>query len=227
MHRHLPKIKDADILIHGGDFSNTGETEQIEDLAKWLKELNNVKHKIIIAGNHDLTFDVAEYDRKLAKAFHRFKTFDVQETRAHLVNAKKDGIYYLEDEAFELEGLTFWGSPQSPWFCDWAFNVERGEDMLKYWSEIPTNTDILITHGPPLGHGDLCRSGNRAGCTNLLRVIQQRVKPTLHVFGHIHEGYGLTSDGTTMYANASSCNVNYNRDKLNPPMYFDIPRKGN
>ena len=82
-----------------------------------------------------------------------------------------------------------------------------------------------MTHGPPIGHGDMCRGGNRAGCTNLLRVVQQRVKPVLHVFGHIHEGYGLTSDGTTAFANASSCNINYNPNQLNPPIYFDIPRK--
>lgn len=53
---------------------------------------------------------------------------------------------------------------------------------------IPEDTDILITHGPPIGHGDLCRSGLRAGCVELLSTVQNRVKPEYHVFGHIHEG---------------------------------------
>ena len=53
---------------------------------------------------------------------------------------------------------------------------------------IPDDTDILITHGPPLGYGDKCCSGQRAGCAELLSTVQLRVKPKLHVFGHIHEG---------------------------------------
>lgn len=39
------------------------------------------------------------------------------------------------------------------------------------------DTDVLITHGPPLLHGDTCADGFRAGCVNLLYEIQQRIKP--------------------------------------------------
>lgn len=53
---------------------------------------------------------------------------------------------------------------------------------------IPSDTDILVTHTPPVGHGDLCCSGVRAGCVELLSTVQNRVKPKYHVFGHIHEG---------------------------------------
>ena len=45
-----------------------------------------------------------------------------------------------------------------------------------------------MTHGPPVGHGDLTRTGVRAGCVDLLDTVQERVKPKYHVFGHIHEG---------------------------------------
>ena len=41
---------------------------------------------------------------------------------------------------------------------------------------------------PPLGFGDLCSTGLRAGCVDLLRVVQARVRPKYHVYGHIHEG---------------------------------------
>lgn len=53
---------------------------------------------------------------------------------------------------------------------------------------IPNDTDILVTHTPPIGHGDLCCSGVRAGCVELLTTVQKRVKPRYHVFGHVHEG---------------------------------------
>ena len=81
---------------------------------------------------------------------------------------------------------------------------------------------ILVTHGPPLGHGDMCLPGrNRAGCVDLLEVVTKRVKPLVHVFGHIHEGYGVTTDGCTKFCNASTCTLQYHAD--NPPIVLDVP----
>lgn len=77
---------------------------------------------------------------------------------------------------------------RQPEFCKWAFNVPRGQQCLEKWENIPDGVDLLITHTPPLGHGDLCCSGVRAGCVELLATVQKRVKPKYHVFGHIHEG---------------------------------------
>jgi Icc-related predicted phosphoesterase len=90
------------------------------------------------------------------------------------------------------------------------------------WQRIPADIDILITHGPPFGHGDLCSSGDRAGCEDLLQQVQQRIRPQYHVFGHIHEGYGVTTDGHVTYINASSCNVRYDRNNMNLPIVFDV-----
>lgn len=66
--------------------------------------------------------------------------------------------------------------------------MPRGEACLSKWDMIPSDTDILVTHTPPVGHGDLCCTGVRAGCVELLSTVQNRVKPKYHVFGHIHEG---------------------------------------
>lgn len=77
---------------------------------------------------------------------------------------------------------------RQPEFGNWAFNLPRGEECLSKWDLIPDDTDILITHTPPLGHGDLVCSGVRAGCVELLSTVQNRVKPKYHLFGHIHEG---------------------------------------
>ena len=62
---------------------------------------------------------------------------------------------------------------------------------LARWRQIPSDTDVLLTHGPPLGHGDLCSSNERAGCVDLLREVQDRVQPMLHVFGHVRVWVGL------------------------------------
>ena len=71
------------------------------------------------------------------------------------------------------------------------------------------NIDILMTHGPPLGYGDLCSSGKRAGCANLLHQIMYRIKPKVHVFGHIHEDVGMWNNGVTTFVNAASCSLQY------------------
>lgn len=127
---------------------------------------------------------------------------------------------YVQDELLEIWGIRIYGTPWQPEFCNWAFNIPRGQPCLDKWNQIPDDIDILITHTPPLGHGDLCCSGVRAGCVELLNSIQKRIKPKYHVFGHIHEGYGITSDGRVIYVNASTCDINYLPN--NPPIVFDV-----
>ena len=95
---------------------------------------------------------------------------------------------YLQDSWTEVYGLKIYGTPWQPMFCGWAFNLERGEKLLQKWDLIPDDTDILITHTPPVGYGDLCATGVRAGCVDLLTTVQKRVKPKYNIYGHIHEG---------------------------------------
>jgi len=109
------------------------------------------------------------------------------------------------DSSFTIMGLKFYGSPWQPRFCDWAFNLDPPA-LEKAWSKIPADTDILVTHGPP--YGVLDRDGDKVHCG--CRKLTERLKsigPKVHVFGHIHEGYGWTEKNGTLYANASICNV--------------------
>ena len=71
-----------------------------------------------------------------------------------------------------------------------------------------------------MGFGDIVRGGYHVGCCELLSTIQERVKPKIHVFGHIHEDPGIFSDGHTTFINASTCNLQY--QPKNPPIIFDI-----
>lgn len=68
----------------------------------------------------------------------------------------------------------------------------KREITVAKWNEIPEDTDILVSHGPPFGIGDCCRSGLCVGCPILLSAVQERVKPKIHAFGHIHEGTIIT-----------------------------------
>jgi Icc-related predicted phosphoesterase len=74
---------------------------------------------------------------------------------------------------------------------------------------IPSDTDILITHGPPFGILDDTERGEKVGCEDLIDIIQTRVRPRLHVFGHIHEAYGQKQVKDTLFVNASMVNLAY------------------
>jgi len=187
------EVPNGDILLHAGDISGRGEWETIEDFNQWLGELPH-RHKVVIAGNHDFCFEK-----------------EPEKARGMLTNC-----IYLQDEEVEIEGLRIYGSPWQPWFYDWAFNLQRGPEIRAKWELIPNGIDILVTHGPPKGHGDLTYVGKeQVGCEDLLKVIE-RIAPSYHVFGHIHEGYGTTNNGTTTFINASTCTLEYK--PTNPPV---------
>jgi len=207
------------VLLHAGDFSNTGRPEEIAAFSKWFASQPH-RRKIVIAGNHDLTMDESSYERTHA-CFGHSKMFDTARCRAMLEQAP--GVEYLLDSSAEVDGVTVWGSPWQPEFGGWAFNLPRGAQCRERWRRIPQDTDVVMTHGPALGHGDLCSSGLRAGCLDLLDELQSRVRPRFHIAGHIHEGYGVTSDGKTTFLNASTCNLKYKPD--NKPLVFDVMPK--
>ena len=48
---------------------------------------------------------------------------------------------------------------------------------LQIWAKIPEGIDVLITHGPPLGRGDLTSHGMRVGCVDLVRASRLRPAP--------------------------------------------------
>ncbi|GAB4417307.1 MAG: hypothetical protein OHK0039_27490 [Bacteroidia bacterium] len=145
------------------------------------------RYKVCIAGNHDF---LAERNPDLLRSLI------------------PSSVHYLENTGVELEGHYIWGSPVTPWFYDWAFNRHRGEAIRPYWEQIPPQTDILITHGPPYGIRDLTLHGDLAGCEELNHRVWQ-LALRLHVFGHIHEGYGITEVGNVCFVNASVLDVAY------------------
>jgi len=241
---HLKQsIPEGDVFVHAGDFTRCGSVSEVRDFNSWLAKLPH-KHKIVIAGNHELSFDPSFQESMISstggrsghigtsplhisqKMLYTPTTGDVDsqkfdESTAATMKRELTDCIYLEDASVQLYGLKIYGTPWQPTFGGWAFNLERGQDCLQKWDLIPQDTDVLITHSPPLGFGDLCSTGTRAGCVELLKTVQNRVQPKYHIYGHIHEGYGIRSDGKVVYINASTCDINY--IPCNPPIVFDIP----
>jgi Icc-related predicted phosphoesterase len=119
-----------------------------------------------------------------------------------------------------VAGLRFWGAPWQPWFLDWAFNLPRGEALRSKWALAPSGVDVLLTHGPPHGILDRTATGDQAGC-EALRAAVRRVRPRLHVFGHIHDGHGWTREDGMLFVNASICTVAY--APTNRAVVVDVP----
>mmetsp|Transcript_42298 Transcript_42298/g.62208 ORF Transcript_42298/g.62208 Transcript_42298/m.62208 type:complete len:318 (-) Transcript_42298:16-969(-) len=228
LHRAIGEIPDGDILIHAGDFSNTGENSQIEDFCNFLENLPH-RLKIVIAGNHDNTVDQDFYEKRGQQIFHQQNPQDPAAARAALEGAGR-GVVYLEDSGHEdaATGLRFWGSPWTPTIpppCpEWAFNVTcpSATCASKCTALAPRGCDVLVTHGPPRGRRDRIVTGADVGCPELLREVETRIKPILHVFGHIHETYGVTTDvqHNIMYVNPSTCNFDY--QPIQPPIVVEL-----
>lgn len=200
-HRKL-KVPPGDVLIHAGDFMLSGRRlEEIVDFDDWLGALPH-RYKIIIAGNHDLLF----------------------EAYPEMARARLKHAVYLENSGVEALGLLFWGSPVQPTFHNWAFNIDRGSAIRRHWKKIPFETDVLITHGPPFGTLDKADIlTQHLGCEELTKAVT-KLKPQLHVFGHIHGGYG-TERGlkNTQFINCAVLNEKY--ALANDPIVIDLPQE--
>ncbi len=199
-HHEKVAVPDGDLLVHAGDVTRHGTVDDVGRFATWIAALPHPR-KIVVAGNHDW-------------ALQR----EPQAARRALSGVP--GLTYLEDSGCEVDGLKVWGSPWTPRFLTWAFQLPRGSALHRRWQLIPDDTDLLVVHGPPKGILD--RVGGvlpklaaaattqslHVGCASLTAAAK-RIAPRLVVFGHIHEGYGIEARDGTTYVNASICNARY------------------
>lgn len=224
---------DLDIAVFAGDMSGRGYKHEVTNFIHWFDSLP-ITHKVMIAGNHDFFFDnnwQAASHRGAAR--HHPNSATLEEIQEIL--PEDPNFHYLNDSGCEIFGIKFWGSPITPWFHDWAFNrlrvvedgkklsdeymhegeiYEGGNSIKPHWDLIPTDTDVLVTHGPPFGILDEVErlssyeKTRHKGCEYLAYRLKE-IKPLIHAFGHIHEAYGREEiDGTT-YLNCSYLNLAY------------------
>lgn len=189
----------GDVLLHAGDICYKGNKEEALDFLKWF-DRQPFEHKIFIAGNHDFYFEKAK----------------PSEIEALIPK----NVTYLNDSGITIDGINIWGSPITPWFFNWAFNRQRGEEIQKHWELIPAGTDILLTHGPVSGIHDAVINSQHVGCRDLWNKMKE-IKPKVHICGHIHEGYGTTKKLGIKFINA--CILNESYELGNKPIVFTLP----
>lgn len=199
-------LPEGDVLVHAGDSCGAGSFPELRRFTEWLRELPH-EHKVVVAGNHDWPF---EREPQIAR---------------RLLDGVP-GVRYLQDSGTTINGVTFWGSPWQPEFRGWAFNLPRGKELANKWRRIPSTTDVLITHGPPAGIRDCIDAplaeADHLGCVDLRKAVS-RVRPQVHIFGHIHGGYGTETANGTRFVNAAICTEGYR--PVNAPIVVDVEPK--
>jgi Icc-related predicted phosphoesterase len=212
MHGYLPDIQTSDILILAGDLcpwrDHSLAFQQLwlnSNFREWRRK-QPVKSCVYISGNHDFIFEKNKF------------------TNADLAMlADKHWMYYLEDSYTTVDGIKIWGSPwQLPFGLNWVFNTS--EDKLRsIYSKIPNDIDIIVSHGPPYGYGDLStysnNYGEHVGSRALLEKIIE-IQPRLVVTGHIHAAYGIYEVGLTKVINCAIVNDEYKL--VRGPIYVEL-----
>jgi Icc-related predicted phosphoesterase len=188
-------IPDGDIIIHAGDLTEGGTKREVTQFINWFSSLPH-SHKIFIAGNHD--YYLEDIDKEtFAKSLPK-------------------GVHYLHNTALSLGNIKFWGTPQVPSLTRWAFKEPF------YWNDIPKDTDILISHVPPYEILDLHDRNFHLGDKVLAKRVD-KLSLSYHIFGHVHDAYGLTRIKNTIFVNASS--VDSTGRYFNPPIILDVSSK--
>jgi Icc-related predicted phosphoesterase len=196
-HRGLD-VAPCDVIIHAGDFLRTGKEIEVRDFFEWFTCLPS-KYKILVAGNHD---------KSLQKKITKYNI------------SLNECAFVLDNNGIILKNIHFWGIPfRSSSFLNSLQGIEDANEISDY-SKIPYSTQILITHVPPIGILDqILPSENRSGSRILLDRVRE-VKPMYHIFGHIHESYGVNKNENTIFINASL--TDHEEKLIRKPIYFEI-----
>jgi Icc-related predicted phosphoesterase len=218
LHGYYPELEGGDLLIVAGDLTAQDMDYEYWKFNKWITDQSYLYGKVIvIAGNHDNLL--------------------IQTADRHMAHAYCHPAEYLCDSETEFEGLKIWGSPWTKTFegmnphCK-AFTLDSEQELKEKWKLIPEDSDILVTHSPPRGildqveredvfiEGHQCDILENVGSSSLQNsVASKRYVLKLHVFGHIHEAYGiwdirniqkeLGDPITPIFVNASHVNERY------------------
>ena len=192
------EIPECDVLIHSGDVGGRTNLFELQSFIIWFLE-QSATIKIFVAGNHDIVLDKF-WPSRTKNNITRHILYEDNLSAKKMI--KDSGIIYLENKDYVYQGIKFYGSPYTPSFHkqNWVFNADRGEEIKKEWSKIPSDTNVLITHGPPYGILDTIPENYKItpeedvkrGCEDLINVIKKRLYDLkLCCFGHIHGNTGI------------------------------------
>jgi len=201
LHRRV-EIEETDLLIFAGDCMTSGhDDKELISFLQWF-DRQPAKYKVMIAGNHD------RFIENFSKVFKKLLL-------------DYPSIIYLEDSWVEIEGYKIYGTPHSKIFHNWAFN-KSSEDLYHLYGKIPVDTDILISHAPQYGVLDELVDRQKVGEYHLSSQMKCLGNLKLHVFGHIHNGFGMVKPDGFNYISINASQVNESYRLTNFPIKINI-----
>jgi Icc-related predicted phosphoesterase len=207
-HGHLIPMPECELLLLVGDIAPIKNKDVqrewvLNNLIPWLND-QKAKHIVAVAGNHDLwAKDDPDFAAELPWT-------------------------YLMNSGVEVEGVRIWGSPYAMQYGRFPF-MRLDPGLAEIWALIPTDTHILLTHGPAYGRRDIADNmlernapDPHVGSKSLRNRLEYGGYTDLkvHACGHIHEGWGHEHHDGVTYVNASY--VNRRMRPQNPTVSFDL-----
>lgn len=211
LHGNYPLLEGGDLLIVAGDLTKIDTKREYDDFCNWIQRLP-YKKIVIIGGNHD---NFIQYPDETGFAYWQ------------------GWSSYLCDSGTEFQGFKIWGSPWTQWFhgvnpkCK-AFMLNSEKELSKKWAMIPDDIDILVTHSPAYGIKDQAKRPKSqfgyecVGSKSLQMELATRLRPRLHVFGHIHEAFGIDAPTGDNRIRVNASYVNEKYDAVNSPIRIEL-----
>ena len=213
-------VPEGDILVHCGDFTQKGTTEEVAAFDAWLGTLPHPT-KLVICGNHEVG---------------PFVNFDARKADEQLTNAT-----YVDNTMVEVGGVRFFGIPWKRQFSAKLPAVGEGGIDVLFAHEPPQGIldggygcDVLLELASGRNFNAPAKSGGEGGggdgdggkgeaggvscekCSNKCQVM---------LFGHIHEEHGVVHDeerGIT-FVNCAVANKGMRAKSVDHSIiYFDI-----
>jgi Icc-related predicted phosphoesterase len=176
----------ADVLVHAGDFSNSGTPGEFNAFFRQLETISHrFLHILIVPGNHDMG--------KKSK-------FEIP---PNLI----DRAQFLLNQRATVCGIEFFGScliHDDTGLTD--FCKVQDVDDYKWWEPLEHSVRVLISHVPPFGKLDQLAGGQNCGSKVLASRITAAPNLSHVIFGHIHDQRGsiLAPAGTTQFHNVAA-----------------------
>jgi hypothetical protein len=181
----------GDILVHSGDFSNDGTTEEFQRFDSFLELASRMyPYRVIVFGQNDVKVFKKDWDRMRGLLPH--------------------ATHVLCNSEATILGLKFYGYP-------WARDAKASSSMISSLfrtsgsgkSElIPQGLDVLVSGVAAFGKLDVTYSGEHQGMQDLAEAVKS-ARPMLHLHGAVHESRGFLNrkGGEGMVVN--SCMTDY------------------